>query len=91
MLDLDSSDEEVEKPVSVSDAIHALELLHIFDSQQEVSILMEPGIAQTLEHLRCRLLRQRLIMLGKNKQTTIDRYFGAVADESSGLSGPTAG
>ena len=68
MPDLDASDEEVEKPVSFSDAIHALEILHIFDSQQEVSILTEPRIAQTLEHLRCRLLRQRLIMLGKNKQ-----------------------
>ena len=69
MPDLDTSDEEVEQLVSVSDAIHALKLLHIFDSQQEVSMLTEPGIAQTLEHLRRRLFRQRLIMLGKtNKQ-----------------------
>ena len=90
MSDLGASD-EVEKPVSVSDAIHALELLHIFDSQQGVSILTELGIAQTLEHLRRRLLRQGLIMLGKNKQTTIGRYFGTVTDESSGLSGPTTG
>ena len=64
--------------VSIFDAVHALDLLQIFDSQQEVPVLMEPEIAQTLRHLRNRLLRQRLIRLGESQQTTIDRYFRAV-------------
>ena len=34
-----------EELVSVSDAIRALELLNIFDSQQEVLTLTEPGTA----------------------------------------------
>ena len=71
---MESGDEkEVEKSVSVSDAIRALELLHAFDSQQEEPTLREPGIAQILERHRRRLLRQRLIRHGQNQQ--IDRYF----------------
>ena len=61
-------EEEVEKPVFVSDAVRALGLLRIFDSQQEEPTLTEPGIARTLEHLRCGLLGQRLIRLEQNQQ-----------------------
>ena len=63
--EVDSDDEEeVEKHIPVHDAIRALELLHVFDSQQEVPTLTELGIVQILEHLRRRLLSQRLIRLG---------------------------
>ena len=82
-MDSGSDGGEVQKPVSISDAIRALEL-QIFDSQQEVPALMEPEIARTLNTFDrdfwgggsgVEVLGRRLIRLGENQQTRIHRQI----------------